>query len=146
MASTAGSMSPATRDTAESNVSLARLYMLRAMYLLIIVGLGATNLPELLGHEPMSRGVIPSVLGGVWLLAFLGLRYPLQMLPLLLFEIAWKTIWLIDYGLPQWFAGRYPPSFASDFQPILMVVIVPLFIPWRYVFHNYVRRPSDRWR
>lgn len=129
-----------------SEVSLARLYALRAMYLLIIVGLGAVNLPELIGHEPMSRGVIPSMLGGVWLLAFLGLRYPLQMLPLLLFECAWKAIWLIDYGLPQWFAGRYPPTFANDFQAILMVVVVPLAIPWGYVVRNYVKRPSDRWR
>ena len=134
------------RETAENSVSLARLYVLRAMYLLIIVGLGAINLPELIRHEPMSRGVIPSLLGGVWLLAFLGLRYPLQMLPLLLFEIAWKTIWLIDDGFPQWFAGRYPPSFASDFQAILMVVVVPIVIPWGYVVRNYVKRPSDRWR
>jgi hypothetical protein len=146
MASTAASLSPAARATAESEVSLARLYALRAMYLLIIVGLGAVNLPELIGHDPMSRGVIPSMLGGVWLLAFLGLRYPMQMIPLLLFEIAWKTIWLIDYGLPQWFSGRFPPTFASDFQPILMVVIVPLVIPWGYVFRNYVKGPSDRWR
>ena len=145
MASTTGLMSPAPRDTAESTVSLARLYVLRAMYLLLIVGLGATNLPELISHEPTARGVIPSMLGGIWLLAFLGLRYPLQMLPLLMFEIAWKTIWLIDYGLPQWFADRHPPSFASDFQPILMVVVVPLVIPWGYVFRNYVKRPSDRW-
>src|SRR5215813_5042050 len=146
MASIAAPVSPAPREIAQSEVSLARLYALRAMYLLLIVGLGAMNLPELIGHEPTSRGVIPSVLGGVWLLAFLGLRYPLQMIPLLLFEIAWKAIWLIDYGLPQWFAGRYPPSFASDFQAILMVVIVPFVIPWRYVLRNYVKRPSDRWR
>lgn len=145
MASTAASVSPPPRSTADSDVSLARLYVLRAMYLLLIVGLAATNLPELVGHEPTSRGVIPSMLGGVWLLAFLGLRYPLQMLPLLLFEVAWKTIWLIDYGLPQWFTGRHPPTFAGDFPAILMVVLVPFVIPWRYVFRNYVKRPSDRW-
>ena len=40
----------------------------------------------------MARGVIPSLLGGVWLQAFIGLKYPLQMLPLLVFEFAWKTI------------------------------------------------------
>ena len=145
MASTAALISPAPRETAEREVSLARLYVLRAMYLLLIVGLGAVNLPELIGHELTSRGVIPSMLGGIWLLAFFGLRYPLQMLPLLMFECAWKTIWLIDYGFPQWFAGRFPPTFASDFQAILMVVIVPVVIPWGYVFRNYVKRPSDRW-
>lgn len=131
---------------ATADVSLARLYVLRGMYLLLIAGLAATNLPELIGHEPTSRGVIPSMLGGVWLLAFLGLRYPLQMLPLLLFELAWKTIWLFDYGLPQWLSGRFPTTFAGDLQAIGMVVIVPLVIPWRYVFRQYVTRPSDRWR
>jgi hypothetical protein len=145
MISTAASMSPAPRPTGEGDVSLARLYMLRAMYLLLIVGLGTMNLPELIGHEPMSRGVVPSILGGIWLLAFLGLRYPLQMLPLLMFELAWKTIWLVDYGFPQWLAGRAPPTFAGDFQAILMVVVVPLVIPWRYVFRQYAKRPSDRW-
>jgi hypothetical protein len=144
MALTAASVSPAPRETTEGEVSRARLHALRAMYLLIVVGLGAINLPELIGHEPTSRGVIPSMLGGIWLLAFLGLRYPLQMLPLLLFEIAWKTIWLIDYGLPQWFTGRLPPTFAGDFQAIAMVVLVPLVIPWRYVVRNYVKRASDR--
>jgi hypothetical protein len=145
MAPTACSVSPAPRETTEGEVSLARLYVLRAMYLLIVVGLAAINLPELIGHAPTSRGVIPSMLGGIWLLAFLGLRYPLQMLPLLMFEIAWKTIWLIDYGLPQWFTGRLPPTFAGDFPAILMVVVVPFVIPWRYVYRNYVMRASDRW-
>jgi hypothetical protein len=145
MDSTAACVSPAPRETAASEVSLARLYVLRAMYLLIIVGLAAINLPELVGHEPTSRGVIPSMLGAIWLLAFVGLRYPLQMIPLLMFETAWKMIWLIDYGLPQWFADRRPATFADDFPAILMVGLVILVIPWRYVFRSYVKRPSDRW-
>jgi hypothetical protein len=73
-------------------VSLFRLYLLRAMYLVLVVGLGAMIVPEILSHELTSRGVIPSLLGAVWLLAFLGLLHPLEMLPLLLFELAWKTI------------------------------------------------------
>ncbi|HEX8108155.1 MAG TPA: hypothetical protein VF516_10535 [Kofleriaceae bacterium] len=34
---------------------------------------------------------------------------------------------------------------AGGFQAILMVVVVPVVIPWGYVFRNYVKRPSDRW-
>src|SRR5919112_572119 len=91
---------------ADDDVSLFRLYVLRAMYLVLVVGLGAMIVPELLNHELTSRGVIASLLGAVWLLAFLGIRYPLQMLPLLMFELAWKAIWAIAYGLPQWSSGQ----------------------------------------
>jgi hypothetical protein len=144
MTATASTAAP---DTVESEVSLARLYVLRATYLLLVVGLGAMILPPLLRHAPMARGVIPSLLGAVWVLAFVGLRYPLQMLPLLLFEWVWKTIWLIDFGVPQWSSGQLPPTFAEDFAAIAMgVVLMPLVIPWSYVYRHYVKQHPDRWR
>ena len=125
------------RRVPDAEVSLARLYVLRGAYLILIVGLGAFNLPELFSHAPTSRGVIPGVLGGVWLLAFLGLRYPLQMLPLLFFELAWKTIWLLDFGIPQWRTGQMPATWAEDFQAILAgVILMPLVIPWGYVWRT----------
>jgi len=34
------------------------------------------------------------------LLSFLGLRYPIKMLPILLFEISWKFIWLTVIAIP----------------------------------------------
>jgi len=74
-------IAPATTN----GVSLVRLYVLRATYLLLVVGLGAMIVPSLLNHEPDARGVIASLLGAVWVLAWLGLRYPLQMLPVLMF-------------------------------------------------------------
>jgi hypothetical protein len=83
MDSTTASIARSGADTAHE-LSLVRLYVLRATYLLLVVGLGATIVPVLFSHEPMARGAIPSLLGAVWLLAFVGLRYPLQMLPLLM--------------------------------------------------------------
>jgi hypothetical protein len=131
----------------EHEVSLARLYVLRATYLLLVVGLGAMIVPPLVSHEPMARGVIPSLLGAVWVLAFFGLRYPLLMLPLLMFEFVWKTIWFFDFGLPQWFSGQLPPTFAEDFFNIAMgVVLMPLVMPWGYVYRHYVKGQADRWR
>lgn len=145
MASTAASAAPSpTADGGE--VSLLRLYVLRAMYLVLVVGLGAMIVPEILAHELTSRGVIPALLGAVWLLAFLGVRYPLAMLPLLMFELAWKAIWMIFYGLPQWSAGQYPPTFAEDFFNIAFGGVLLLVIPWGYVWRHYVKAPSERWR
>ena len=138
--------SPAAAAPIESEVSLARLYVMRALYLLLVVGGGIQFLPQLIGHEPTARGVIPSVLGAMWVLACFGLRYPLQMIPVLLFELLWKTIWLVDYGLPQWRAGVNTTQFREDFKAIaIFPVIVILVIPWGYVFRHYLKKPGARW-
>ena len=144
MASAAASVSRSVADTADE-VSLVRLHVLRATYLLLVVGLSATVVPILFSHEPTARGVIPSLLGAVWLLAFVGLRYPLQMLPLLVFEFAWKAIWLIAFGLPQWSSGQLPSTFAEDFRAIAAgVILMPIVIPWGYVYRHYVKRQANR--
>ena len=138
---------PAAIAGPEEEVSLVRLHVLRAMYLLLVVGLGAMIVPEIVSHPIADRGVIASLLGAVWLLAFVGLRYPLEMLPLLLFEFGWKAIWMLGYGLPQYSAGRYPPTFADDFFNIAFgLILAPLVIPWPYVWRHYVKRPGARWR
>jgi hypothetical protein len=145
MASTAASASPPLERDTGNEVSLLRLYILRAMYLVLVVGLGGMIVPEILSHELTSRGVIAALLGGVWLLAFLGLRYPLEMLPLLLFEFSWKLIWLAFYGLPQWSAGQHPPTFAEDFFNIGWGMVLLVVIPWGYAWRHFVRRPGARW-
>jgi hypothetical protein len=141
----------ATNETPQANVaqevSLTRIYVLRATYLLLVIGLGAMIVPDVVSHPVISRGVIPSLLGAVWVLAFVGLKYPLEMLPLLMFEFAWKSIWMVAYGLPQWSAGQLPPTFAEDsFNIGLGVILMPLVIPWGYVYRHYVKQSGARWR
>ena len=143
---TASASRPAT-DSTEGEVTIARLYVLRATYLLLVVGLAMLVGPQLVNHAPTARGVIASLLGGVGLLALIGLKYPLQMLPLLMFEFAWKTLWLFAFGLPQWSAGQTPATFAEDFQNIAVgVILMPIVIPWGYVYRHYIRQPAARWR
>ena len=147
MTSTAAPVSSVDPAPIESEVSLARLYVLRAMYLVLVIGGGIVFLPQLIGHEPTARGVIPSMLAGMWVLACFGLRYPLQMLPILLFELAWKTIWLADYGLPQWRAGVNTLAFKEDLKAIALgPVVFILVIPWGYVLRHYLKKPGARWR
>jgi hypothetical protein len=132
------------------DVSLVRLYLLRATYLLIAVGLGLTIWPLILNPPPdleHMRGVVWGLLAGVSLMAVVGLRYPLQMLPLLLFELVWKTVWMLAIGLPRWSAGTLDAGIQQSlFDCAVGLVLVPLVIPWRYVAANYLRRPGDRWR
>jgi len=140
------STAPIATAPVDGEVPLWRLYVLRAMYFFLVVGLGAMIVPEIVSHELTSRGVIPALLGAVWLLSFLGLKYPLKMLPLLMFELAWKGIWMVAYGLPQWSAGQYPPTFAEDSFNIAFGAVLLFVIPWGYVWRRYVKAPADRWR
>jgi hypothetical protein len=132
-----------------TEVSLFRLYALRAAYLLIVVGLAATVWPLVISHPPqwpLMNSVVCSLLAAVSVLAAAGIRYPLQMLPVLLFELLWKSIWLIAVALPLWSADRIDARTWDTVRDcILAVILIPL-IPWRYVVAQYVRRPGDRWR
>jgi hypothetical protein len=133
-----------------NGVSTFRLYLLRATYLLIAVGLafmiwpGLLNPPEDLEH---MRGVVWSLLAGVSLLALIGIRYPLRMLPVLLFELVWKSVWLLAIGLPLWLANAFTAGTQETWNECLIsIVLFLVVIPWRYLWTNYVMRPGDRWK
>jgi hypothetical protein len=132
-----------------TDVSTLRLYLLRALYLLIFVGQGFLQLPTLIhpAHPwTLWRSVGCTMLAAVALLSALGIRYPLQMLPLLFYEMLWKTLWLAAIAFPMAYAHKWDPAIRESFPSVLMVVIVPLVIPWRYVIANYLKKPADRWR
>ena len=132
-----------------SEVSTFRLYLLRAMYLLICVGLGSIMWPRIINHGrwDLMEGVAFSLLAALSALAALGIRYPLQMLPLLLFELFWKAIWLTAVALPLWRADQLDAAtMGTVFDCMLGIVLCPIVIPWPYVFANYLKKPGDRWR
>lgn len=133
-----------------NGVSLARLHVLRATYVLVAGGLLATIWPLLLTPPPdleHMRGVVWSLLGAVGLLAIWGVRYPLQMLPVLLFELVWKSIWIVAIALPQRMAGTLSPAESTTwFECVFGVIVCVVAIPWRYVLDHYVRKAGDPWR
>jgi hypothetical protein len=132
-----------------NDVSTFRLYVLRFLYLFMAVGLGFTIWPQILHHPtPWSlwHGVGCSLLGAVSILAALGIRYPLAMLPVLFFELVWKTIWLLAVALPLWSSHQMDAENLETVQNCLLGVIVPLVIPWPYVWKNYVKKSGDRWK
>ena len=76
-------------------VTRLRLAPLRGMYALMAVGLALLIWPLMLGSPEEAehmRGVVWSLLAGISLVALLGIRHPLRMLPLLLRELLWKCV------------------------------------------------------
>ncbi len=138
----------ASRSTVPE-ISLFRLYTLRVAYLVLALGLGAYIWPVVIQHTNQlaaAKGIQFSLLAGLGATAALGLRYPVQMLPLLLFELVWKAIYLTAFALPSWSTHQITAAMEEDISACLMVVIFLPLIPWRYVFANYLMKHGDRWR
>ena len=131
-------------------IKMRQLHLLRAMYLIIVLGLAITAWPQIL--FPAVRGinqdtVIYCFLASLCLLSILGLRYPLQMLPLLMFELLWKTLWLIAFALPAWLQGGLDEyAIGVVIACVFGLVLTPIAIPWKYVYERYVKAAGDPWK
>lgn len=131
-----------------TEISPWRLLLLRAAYALIAFGMGARTWPAIFSHSgywnPMS-GAVQCMMGGLTLLALVGIRYPLKMLPLLFWEIAWKTIWLLVVALPAWLGGIMDAETAELTFATSLVIIIYAAVPWRYVIAEYIKAHGDSW-
>ena len=131
-------------------VSTFRLYLMRLLYLGNFVFLGLNVWPGIINHafhntaawDPL-HGVAFSFWAALSALSGLGIRYPLKMLPLLLLQLLYKSIWLIAVYLPLRSAGQ-----STDLIKVMGIgVVVDLIvIPWPYVLATYVKQRGDRWR
>jgi hypothetical protein len=136
--------------TARSSASLPawRLNVMRVGYFVMGVGLAVTQWPELVAHETwgLREGTVATMLVAMSVLALLGLRYPQRMLPILLFEVGWKLIWLGVVALPLWLDGDLTGATREQTAAVLWVVIVIAVIPWRHVASQFVMARGERWR
>ncbi len=130
----------------DEEVSLARLYAIRAVALLGVYGL-FTTVMTLIDHAPDERGMLKAMISGLWVMCLVTIRYPLKMIPILLFELVWKLLWLVFFGIPQWWTGVGSPRLSEDLWSIgAFPLVCVLVIPWGYVWRHYVREPAERWR
>lgn len=124
-----------------NEISRLRLFLMRAMYLLIAVGLSLSTLSELfagIGQAADSHTVISTFLLTLILLSLVGLVYPLKMLPVLLFEVIWKSAWLLLFALPMWLkAGLDEYAVSVAIACLMGVVLTPIAVPWGYVARQY---------
>lgn len=136
----------ATAPTAEP--STTALNLMRAGYLLMGVGLAIKKWPLLADAHtlPLFESVTLCLLVAMSLLAFLGLRHPVKLLPILLFESAWKLLWLGLVALPQAIDGSLDKATSDTVFNCSFVVFIIAVTPWPYVWRTYARAPGDRWR
>ncbi len=72
-------------------------------------------------------------------IAVIGIRRPLKMLPIVLFEIIYKTAWLIVVAYPLYQRNELTGTPTEVMADNFMLVILPIVaMPWRYFFRTYI--------
>jgi hypothetical protein len=120
---------------------------MRAGYLFMVVGLAIVKWPQLADAHtlPPYEGVTLCLLTAMSLLALLGVRHPVSLLPVLVFESAWKVLWLSLVALPRAVGGELDGDRAAIAVNCSFVVVILAVIPWRYAWRRYVRA-AEPWR
>ena len=134
--------------TAPASLPTYRVNVMRVGYALMAFGLAATKWPLLpdASSLPVYEGVVAALLTAMSLFAILGLKHPVKLLPLLIFESAWKLVWLGVIALPHLVAGDISPSMDRMLVSVSLVVVILAVTPWDYAWKTYVRAPGDPWR
>ncbi|MFK7905931.1 MAG: hypothetical protein AB8B69_12435 [Chitinophagales bacterium] len=77
--------------------------------------------------------LVGALWGAIFILSILGLFYPRQMSLVLLFQLIYKSSWLIFAALPAVINQQpYPKGMAMCF--VIWVVVLPFVIPWKELF------------
>lgn len=122
------------------------IYLLRLLYLLMIVFVGSDSWTAIFTHQgPWDH--VKAVAFCVWAaystLSILGLINPLKMLPIILFEIFYKSIWLVIVAYPLWSTHQLAGSSAEGMTNAFLWLPLPLIAtPWGYVFRTYFSFPK----
>ena len=106
--------------------------------LLTLLGGEAGNRRAFQGKFPESEGT-RTILGSLWtailVASCLGLIFPVQMSPVLIIQIIYKSLWLLVFVVPRLLSGRsreVPWGVTVTF--LVIVLTYPWIVPWGQLF------------
>jgi hypothetical protein len=118
------------------------IFLLRVIYLLMCTLMARTAWTSILGHEGAwepYRAMAACVWAAYGTLSLLGLLHPLRMLPVVLFMLFYKCLWLAIVAWPLARAGMLAGTSAEELTyAFLAAPVFALCVPWGYVVRQYV--------
>ena len=118
------------------------IYVLRLFFALMFAMMGYSAWTHILFHkgewEPINA-VTWCTWAAYSTLSLFGIYNTLKMLPIMLFMVFYKGLWLIVVAYPLWKTNALKGSSAEELTSIFIWVIIPLiFIPWKYFFRTFI--------
>jgi hypothetical protein len=118
------------------------IYCLRILFALMFFFLSYDAWSHISNHTGTWRvtdAVAWSVWGGYGMISWIGVLRPLKMLPIILLEIVYKTIWLMVVAYPLWKTDTLAGSPAEYTATVFIFVAIPIVImPWGYFFRTHI--------
>lgn len=122
------------------------MILIKLMYLANIVVAGWISITSLFSPKVAQQSVFTNafeyseairLVGALWfaifILSILGIFYPNKMSLVLVFQLIYKSSWLIFVALPAMISSSpYPKPMAKFF--LIWIIILPFIIPWKYIF------------
>ncbi len=108
--------------------------------ILVPIGFGTLLKASLTDHGVFAESAgWRTLVGALWVAILvcsaLGVVWPASFIWLLVFQVIYKSVWLLVYAAPRVLSGRrqeIPAGIALSF--VAIVLIWPWFIPWRQLF------------
>jgi hypothetical protein len=122
------------------------IYLLRLLYFLMFIGVGLETWQRIINHQgdwDHTKAVAVCVWAAYPTLSHFGLLNPLRWLPIVIFMIFYKTLWVLVVAYPLWRSNTLAGSPAEEMAYVFIwAPVVALIVPWKYVFQNYVWFPK----
>ena len=118
------------------------IYLLRLLYTLMFLFLTYDSWSHIFNHTGpwnTTNSAAWFMWGSYSLISCIGIRYPLKMLPIILFEITYKTAWLVIVAYPLWVKNELIGSPVEGAARLFIWVVFPIVaMPWKYLFRTYI--------
>ena len=119
------------------------IYVLRIYFALMFFMMGFTSWSHIFSHEGEWEP-INAVTWCVWAsyatISIFGIYKTLKMLPIVLFMIFYKILWLIVVAFPLWKTNKLSGSLSEELANIFIWATLPiLFFPWIYFYKNFIK-------
>ena len=117
-----------------------QVLFLANILILVPIGFGTLLKPSLTDHGVFAESAgWRTLVGSLWVAilacSVLGVVWASSFAWLLVFQVIYKSVWLLVYAAPRVLAGRrqeIPAGIARSF--VAIVLLWPWFIPWRQLF------------
>jgi hypothetical protein len=118
------------------------IYLLRILFTLMFLFVTYDSWTHIFNHNGPWDNINAAawcMWGSYSAISIIGIVRSLKMLPIVLFEIVYKIVWLAIVAYPLRMKNELTGSPAEGMTRVFLWVVIPIVaMPWRYFFMTYI--------